>query len=167
MDNLLRHLPEFRRGDHRVQRKTPFPTYHEEFSTMISFISSYRETLFVEVTDEIRSSEVTSDAVASDVVPPGESRGLAEAGIAGKLLYNASYAVSYSLTLPIFVAGRYLPKNNRLYEGLADGHSAANQAVDEFLVRARASRRARQRAKDEWREIEEIVEMGVGVLESS
>lgn len=87
------------------------------------------------------------------------------ANFASKMAYTACYTLAYGVCFPIFVACHYVPKNNRLVEGLVDGGVDANHSVDQMLEKAKARRQDRKQASQESREFSDVVEDGVGALE--
>ena len=58
---------------------------------------------------------------------------------ASKLLYTASYTLSYGVCFPVFALVRYVPKNNQFVEGLVDGGASAQRAVANMLHRPNQS----------------------------
>jgi hypothetical protein len=63
------------------------------------------------------------------------SQGASEAlpavgGFVSRVIYTASYALSYGVVFPVMVVVRAIPKENALVHGLVDGALAARDTVD-------------------------------------
>lgn len=84
-----------------------------------------------------------------------------------KVVYTACYTLSYGVCFPIFMACRYIPKNNELVNGLVDGGASANHAVDEMMDRAEQWRLARREASERAAQESACVDSGVEVLAST
>lgn len=84
-----------------------------------------------------------------------------------KLAYTACYTLSYGVCFPVFLACRYVPKNNELVNGLVDGGKSANKAVDELMSRARDWRISRQESAVKSQQEEECVRVGAEALASA
>ena len=52
-----------------------------------------------------------------------------------KLVYSTCYSISFGVCFPVFLACRYVPKNNALVQGMIAGGSAATADVDAWLAR--------------------------------
>jgi hypothetical protein len=53
----------------------------------------------------------------------------AAGGFVGRIVYNASYAVSFGVTFPVMMVVRVMPKDNAFVHGLVDGALAAHDRV--------------------------------------
>lgn len=80
-----------------------------------------------------------------------------------KMAYTACYTFSYGVCFPVFLACRYVPKNNELVNGLVDGGASANRAVDEMMDRASEWRLSRREAAERA----EVVDAGAEALASA
>jgi hypothetical protein len=93
------------------------------------------------LSDVAAEMEAAAAQLESGTGPAAKScQGGAAAGrnsaFGSKLLYTASYTLSYGVCFPAFVVARYVPKNNQFVEGLIDGGASAQRAVDNLLHRA-------------------------------
>jgi hypothetical protein len=83
------------------------------------------------------------------------------------MVYTACYTLSYGVCFPIFMACKYIPKNNEIVNGLIDGGASANHAVDEMMARAQQWRLARNEAAEAAETEEQCVTSGVDALASA
>ena len=122
------------------------------------------------VADEMESQAAkleSSNGAALNGKSSGKStRGL-DTQFASKMVYTACYTLSYGVCYPVFLACRYIPKNNELVNGLVDGGVSANRAVDEMMVRAAEWRLARREAADQANQEAEVVDAGAEALASA
>ena len=84
-----------------------------------------------------------------------------------KMVYTACYTLSYGVCFPVFLACRYVPKNNELVNGLVDGGVSASHAADEMMARAEEWRLARREAAEAAEAEEQVVTSGVDALASA
>jgi hypothetical protein len=113
--------------------------------------SSETQAFLSDVADEMEAVatklETSNGAVMTR--PAGKTNRYLNARFGSKVLYTACYTLSYGVCFPVFVACRYLPKNNQFVEGLVDGGVSANQAADDLLARAEKWRLSRRQAAEE------------------
>ena len=94
-----------------------------------------------DVADEMEAAAAqleTGGGCSSSATAQGAFAGMAaarNAAFGSKLLYTASYTLSYGLCFPVFVVAKYIPKNNQFVEGLVDGGVSAQRAADSMLNR--------------------------------
>ncbi len=94
-----------------------------------------------DVADEMEAAAAqleTGGGCSSSAAAQGAFAGMAaarNAAFGSKLLYTASYTLSYGLCFPVFVVAKYIPKNNQFVEGLVDGGVSAQRAADSMLNR--------------------------------
>lgn len=79
---------------------------------------------------------------------------------AQKLVYSSCYTLSFGICFPVFLACRYIPKNNSLVQGIIEGGSAASRDVDAWLARSAA---AKQHAATDIEE-DVVADTGAGAL---
>jgi hypothetical protein len=94
----------------------------------------------------------------------GSSTSYLNARFGRKLAYTTCYMLSYGVCFPVFVACRYVPKNNQFVDGLVHGGEAASQAADEVLKSAREWRNARQQSANESLQESAAMDTGAEVL---
>lgn len=122
-----------------------------------------------DVADEMEAAAAkleTSNGAASTRSAEKPGRYL-NAQFGSKVLYTACYTLSYGVCFPVFMACRYIPKNNEFVEGLMDGGSSANRAVDEMMHRAEEWRLSRKQATEHAQQESEVMAAGVEALASA
>jgi hypothetical protein len=87
-----------------------------------------------------------------------------DAQFASKIVYTASYSLSYGVCFPILMACRWIPKENQFVRGLVDGSTAADEAADKALDRFHQWRLAKGARAEEAETKKECVESGVEAL---
>jgi hypothetical protein len=50
-------------------------------------------------------------------------------GFIGRMVYTASYGISYGIVFPVMLVASVFPADNALYQGLTDGAMAARERV--------------------------------------
>lgn len=84
-----------------------------------------------------------------------------------KMIYTACYTLSYGVCFPVFLACRYIPKNNLVVNGLVDGGASANKAADEMVVKAQKWLVNRHNASEHAAVEGEVVDSGIEALASA
>jgi len=86
------------------------------------------------------------DAAADELDSNGEQTSgdltISQSGNGGanfvqKLVYSTFYSASFGACFPVFLACRYVPKQNPLVQGMIAGGSAATHDVDAWLERTK------------------------------
>lgn len=112
---------------------------------------------------ESAAANLESEAGAAQDAATGAASPYLNSSFASKLVYTACYSLSYGICFPIFVASHYIPKNNSLVEGLADGSAAANQSVDQFIERTKNALSGKK-SPAAYNEFADVIEDGAGAL---
>jgi hypothetical protein len=71
--------------------------------------------------------QAASEALGMNPEDPGA--GPAAYGVAGRVVYRASYGLSYCVIYPVVLLTRMVPKDNAVVHGLVDGAAAARDAA--------------------------------------
>jgi hypothetical protein len=71
-----------------------------------------------------------SGAHDADMKEHHEDFGHEEYGPMGRMMYRASYGLSYVVVYPFAMLAHMMPKDNAMVHGLTDGAMAARDAVD-------------------------------------
>lgn len=105
---------------------------------------------FVESADGVDAVVANMESEGAHVVSACDAKSSLHKSVrfGKKVVYTTCYMLSYGVCFPVFVAARYVPKNNQFVHGLIDGSEAAKVAVDEYLKRAEEQRLARQNESD-------------------
>lgn len=89
--------------------------------------------------------DAAADRMELAVVGSTESAGTRAnwaANFPQKLVYSSCYSLSFGVCFPVFLAARYVPKDNAFVKGIIAGSSAASADVDAWLARAAAKQAA-------------------------
>lgn len=78
--------------------------------------------------DEPEHSGTAEHPEAHDGAAAGEGM-FASDGFLSRMVYTASYSVSFGLVFPVMLLARSVPSGNALVRGLTDGSHAARRAV--------------------------------------
>jgi len=81
-----------------------------------------------------------------------------------KLLYSSCYSLSFGVCFPVFVLKQYVPTNNPLFQGLADGATSAGQSAEELVGRVRDTGAGWKASMQRSREDAEIAMTGAEAL---
>ncbi|MES2791492.1 MAG: hypothetical protein V4719_17880 [Planctomycetota bacterium] len=90
-----------------------------------------------DVADEMEAAAAQLESANGSASKPCENgeKPSRNKAFGSKLLYTASYTLSYGVCFPVFLVARYVPKNNQFVEGLVDGGASAQRAADNLLHR--------------------------------
>eukprot|EP00475_Leptophrys_vorax_P030736 TRINITY_DN46255_c0_g1_i1.p2 TRINITY_DN46255_c0_g1~~TRINITY_DN46255_c0_g1_i1.p2 ORF type:complete len:134 (-),score=12.43 TRINITY_DN46255_c0_g1_i1:95-496(-) len=119
-----------------------------------------------DVADKMEAAAAALDGSGGDAADPSRPLGK-YVQFGSKMVYTACYTLSYGVCFPIFLASKYVPKNNELVNGLIDGGISASHAADEMMARAEEWRLARREAAEAAEAEEQVVTSGVDALASA
>ncbi len=92
-------------------------------------MSAHALSTSAEASDSMRGARDTVNS-AMQSLQQGVSEGLPAVGnFVSRVVYTASYAVSYGFVFPVMLVASVIPKDNALAHGLADGALAVRDRV--------------------------------------
>lgn len=120
-----------------------------------------------DVADKMEAKACELESANGSVASGASSAATSVLQFGSKMVYTACYTLSYGVCFPVFVACKYIPKNNEIVNGLIDGGASASHAVDEMMARAEQWRLARREAVEDAETEEQCVTSGVDALASA